>query len=59
MLKPVLQLAAIGVVGVILWKLLFGVLLKIVFFVALALLAVWVFKRWSEKDEKKGDAPAE
>ncbi len=66
MSKPVLQLAAVGVVGVIVWKLFSGVLLgvlftvlKIVFLVALAFLAVWVFKRWSEKNEKKGDAPAE
>jgi membrane protein implicated in regulation of membrane protease activity len=69
MSKPVLQLAAVGVVGVIVWKLFSGVLLgvvltvlKIVFVVALALLAVWAFKRWSEKhhkDEKKGEAPAE
>jgi len=66
MSKPVLQLAAVGVVGVVVWKLFSGVLLgvlftvlKIVFLVALAFLAVWVFKRWSEKHEKKGDAPAE
>jgi membrane protein implicated in regulation of membrane protease activity len=69
MSKPVLQLAAVGVVGVIVWKLFSGVLLgvvftvlKIVFVVALALLAVWAFKRWSEKNdknEKQGDAPAE
>ncbi|HEV8305318.1 MAG TPA: hypothetical protein VGQ25_10175 [Gemmatimonadales bacterium] len=66
MSKPVLQLAAVGVVGVVVWKLFSGVLLgvlftvlKIVFLVALAFLAVWVFKRWNEKNEKKGDAPAE
>ncbi len=66
MSKPVLQLAALGVVGVVVWKLFSGVLLgvlftvlKIVFLVALAFLAVWVFKRWSDKQEKKGDAPAE
>jgi len=69
MSKPVLQLAAVGVVGVIVWKLFSGVLLgvvftvlKIGFVVALALLAVWAFKRWNEKqdkNEKKGDAPAE
>jgi membrane protein implicated in regulation of membrane protease activity len=66
MSKPVLQLAALGVAGVVVWKLFSGVLLgvlftvlKIVFLVALAFLAVWVFKRWSDKQEKKDDAPAE
>jgi hypothetical protein len=66
MLKPVLQLAAIGVVGVILWKLLAGVflgifltILKVAFLVGLAFFAFWLFKRWSEKNEKKGEAPAE
>jgi len=62
--KPVLQLAAFGVIGVILWKLLAGVLLgvlftvfKIAFFVALVWFGVWVFRRWSEK--KKDEKPAE
>jgi predicted membrane channel-forming protein YqfA (hemolysin III family) len=62
--KPVLQLAAFGIVGVILWKLLAGVLLgvlftvfRIAFFVALVWFAVWVFRRWSDK--KKDDKPAE
>ncbi len=56
--KPILQLAAAGVVGVVLWKLfagvLFGVLftvLKIAFVVALAFFAVWLFKRWNEKKD--------
>jgi len=65
--KPILQLAAFGVVGVILWKLfagvLFGVLFtifKIAFLVALVWFGVWAFKRWSEKNEKKQDEkPAE
>jgi len=62
--KPVLQLAAFGVIGVILWKLFAGVLLgvvftafKIAFFVALVWFGVWAFKRWSEK--KKDEKPAE
>ncbi|HEV8263583.1 MAG TPA: hypothetical protein VGQ06_01445 [Gemmatimonadales bacterium] len=66
MVKPVLQLAAVGFIGVLLWKLLSGVLLgviftilKIAFFVGLLFFAVWVFKRWSAKDDKKGEAPAE
>jgi threonine/homoserine/homoserine lactone efflux protein len=65
--KPILQLAAVGVVGVILWKLLAGVLfgvfftiLKIAFFVALVWFGVWAFKRWTEKkNDEKGEAPAE
>ena len=65
--KPVLQLAAFGVVAVILWKLFAGVLLglfftifKIAFLVALVWFGVWAFKRWSDKKESdKGEAPAE
>jgi threonine/homoserine/homoserine lactone efflux protein len=65
--KPILQLAAFGVVGVILWKLLAGVLLgvlftlfKIAFFVALVWFGVWAFKRWNDKkQDDKGEAPAE
>lgn len=65
--KPILQLAAVGVVGVILWKLFAGVLLgvfftivKIAFFVALVWFGVWAFKRWTEKkSDEKGEAPAE
>lgn len=67
--KPVLQLAAVGVVGVIVWKLLAGVffgllltVLKIAFVVALIWFGVWAFKRWNDKqsDEKPSDEkPAE
>ena len=65
--KPILQLAAVGVVGVILLKLFAGVLLgvfftilKIAFFVALVWFGVWAFKRWTEKkNDEKGEAPAE
>lgn len=65
--KPVLQLAAVGVVGVILWKLLAGVffgflftVLKIAFVVALIWFGVWAFKRWNDKkQDEKGEAPAE
>ena len=66
MAKPIVQLAALGVVGVILWKLFAGLFLGILFtifkfaFIAgLAFFAFWLFKRWSEKNEKKGEAPAE
>ena len=62
--KPILQLAAVGVVGVILWKLFAGVLLgllftvlKIAFVVALVWFGVWAFKRWNDK--KPEEKPAE
>ncbi|HEV8400850.1 MAG TPA: hypothetical protein VGQ18_13550 [Gemmatimonadales bacterium] len=62
--KPILQLAAFGVVGVILWKLLAGVLLgvlftifKIAFLVALVWFGVWAIKRWTDK--KSDEKPAE
>ena len=62
--KPILQLAAFGVVGVILWKLfagvLFGVLFtifKIAFIVALVWFGIWAFKRWTNK--KSDEKPAE
>jgi hypothetical protein len=62
--KPILQLAAVGIVGVVLWKLFAGVLLgvlftifKIAFLVALVWFGVWAFKRWSEK--KQDEKPAE
>jgi threonine/homoserine/homoserine lactone efflux protein len=63
--KPVLQLAAVGVVGVILWKLLAGVffgllftVLKIAFVVALIWFGVWAFQRWNDKnsDEKPAES---
>ena len=62
--KPILQLAAVGVVGVILWKLFAGVLLgllftvlKIAFVIALVWFGVWAFKRWTDK--KTEEKPAE
>lgn len=62
--KPILQLAAVGVVGVILWKLFAGVLfgllfvvLKIAFVVALVWFGIWAFKRWNDK--KPEEKPAE
>ena len=62
--KPILQLAAVGIVGVILWKLFAGVLMgvfftifKIAFLVALVWFGVWAFKRWTEK--KQDEKPAE
>ena len=62
--KPILQLAAVGVVGVILWKLFAGVLLgllftvlKIAFVIALVWFGVWAFRRWTDKKEE--EKPAE
>jgi len=59
MLRPILTLAAVGVVGVALWQVLFTLLLpllgtvvgflvtlaKIAFLILLLLVAVWLFKR--------------
>jgi len=52
MLKPVLQLAAVGVVGVVLWKVaaafllpLFFLVFKIGLIVALVMLAFWFFNK--------------
>jgi hypothetical protein len=59
MLRPILTLAAVGVVGVALWQVLFTLLLpllgtvvgflvtlaKIAFLILLVLVAVWLFKR--------------
>ena len=69
MLKPVVTLAAAGVVGIALWKILsilllplagmlFGLLLtvlKVGLLVALVMFAVWLFRR---KDKEKGEASA-
>lgn len=60
MIKPVLQLAAVGLVGVILWKVAAGLLLplffllfKVALIVALIMAAVWFFR----KDRGKADTP--
>jgi hypothetical protein len=61
MIKPVLQLAAVGLVGVILWKVAAGLLLPLFFFVfkialiaALIALAFWFFNK---KTRGKEDTP--
>ncbi|HYU10350.1 MAG TPA: hypothetical protein VEK77_13325 [Gemmatimonadales bacterium] len=61
MLKPVLQLAAVGLVGVVLWKVaaafllpLFFLVFKIGLIVALVMLAFWFFNK---KDRGKEDTP--
>jgi uncharacterized membrane protein YhdT len=62
MLKPVLQLAAVGFVGVVLWKLaaafllpLFFVVFKIALIVGLVMLAFWYFNK---KDRRPDTPPA-
>jgi hypothetical protein len=61
MLKPVMQLAAVGLFGVVLWKLacafqhpLFLVVLKFGLIVGLIMLAVWFFNK---KSRGKEDTP--
>ena len=61
MTKPLLQLAALGVAGVALWKIASIVLLpflvlafKVATIVALVMLAIWFFKR----SDKGKDDPA-
>ena len=61
MLKPVLQLAAVGIVGIGLWKLASIFLLPLVFFVfkiglivRLIMLAFWFFNK---KSRGKEDTP--
>ena len=61
MLKPVLQLAAVGFVGVLLWKLagafllpLIFLVIKIAFIIGLVMLAFWYFNK---KPRGKEDTP--
>ncbi len=61
MLKPVLQLAAVGLVGVVVWKVaaafllpLFFLVFKIGLIVALIMLAFWFFNK---KNRGKEDTP--
>lgn len=58
MIKPVLQLAAVGLVGIGLWKLAALFLLPVFFFVvkialiaALVMAAFWFFNKWSRGKE--------
>jgi hypothetical protein len=66
MSKPVLQIAAVGVVGVILWKVLAGPLigllflaLKVAFVVGVVMFALWFFKKSQKDEHRDGEAPAE
>jgi hypothetical protein len=61
MMKPVLQLAAVGIVGIVLWKVAAGLLLPLFFFVfkialiaGLIAVAFWFFNK---KDRGKEDTP--
>ena len=61
MLKPVLQFAAVGFVGVLLWKLagafllpLIFLVIKIAFVIGLVVLAFWYFNK---KPRGKEDTP--
>lgn len=61
MLKPVLQLAAVGFVGIVLWKIasalllpLFFVVFKVALIAGLIMLAFWWFNK---KDRGKEDTP--
>jgi hypothetical protein len=60
MLKPILSLAAVGFVGVVLWKVAAGLLLplfflvfKVTLIVGLVMFAFWYFR----KDRGKEDTP--
>jgi len=60
MLKPILSLAAVGFVGVVLWKVAVGMLLplfflvfKVALIVGLVMFAFWYFR----KDRGKEDTP--
>lgn len=60
MFKPVLQLAAVGLVGIGLWKLAAVFLVPFIFLLfkvtligGLVVLAIW----WINKNSKKGDTP--
>jgi hypothetical protein len=65
-MKPVLGVAATGVVALLLWKVLLVFLLpfvgaalgfaflvaKVVFIGAMVCIAIWLFRRWTRREEK-------
>lgn len=64
MVKPLLQLAAVGLVGVALWKVftafmlpLFGFLLKVAVLVGVAFFLVWLFRKREDDKRTNGEAP--
>jgi len=69
MLKPVLQLAAVGVLGVFVWKalsifmlpllgVLLGILLKVAILVGIAFLVMWLLRKPKDEPTKDEEAPA-
>jgi hypothetical protein len=69
MLKPFLQLAAVGVIGVVVWRVLsifmlpllgalLGILLKIVLLVGIVFLVMWLLRRPKDEPTKDEEAPA-
>ena len=69
MLKPILQLATVGFVGVVLWKVvsifmlpllgtLLGFLLKVALVVGLACVVAWWLRKGKSGEPKDGEAPA-
>jgi len=64
MAKPLLQLAAVGIVGVALWKLftvfmlpLLGFLLKIAMLVGVAFFLVWLFRKRDDDTRTDSETP--
>lgn len=64
MAKPLLQLAAVGIVGVALWKILtgfmlplLGFLLKIAVLVGVAFFFVWLFRKHEDDKRANGETP--
>ncbi|HYS21752.1 MAG TPA: hypothetical protein VEO73_11750 [Gemmatimonadales bacterium] len=69
MLKPFLQLAAVGVIGVVVWRVLsifmlpllgalLGILLKIALLVGIVFLVMWLLRRPKDEPTKDEEAPA-
>ncbi len=69
MLKPVFQLAAVGVLGVLVWKVfsifmlpllgtLLGILLKVALLVGIAFLVMWLLRKPKDEPTKEDEAPA-
>jgi len=64
-MRPVIGLAAVGLLGFAFWKVarifflpLFMMALKVAFVIGLVMLAMWWLKK-NQRDKKDGDAPAE
>ena len=69
MLKPALQLAAVGVLGVVVWKVLsifmlpllgalLGILFKVALLVGIAFLVMWLLRKPKDEPTKGDEAPA-